>query len=395
MYSLAHNFYKMAIVFSKDIREDKLLMAYNNNVVLFNSDSELAPVTAEVTGLGIYALLYPHPDGSFRFNFHDDIVAEINTKNFADDLEYELDSSDASTFTYDVENGCYLNGDIVFKINFEDLSNETETRNISFIAGAEQIESFKKNEILFADNNICILSPVEQRSNNKCYVKYWEGYPFEFSFYNRNNPTDDFTIKNITTGISNEFTSKSKVNSMFISDGRTDVTIENFIPLVVGGNELRFLIDDVDQNVNLHLEKADAQCGVYVKFLNKYGRWNYWLLLSNHFRNRSSKQIGEIENDFYNLEDTTSPTIQIGKIGDESIKCAGRNLNENDKLILEEIIDSPKIYLFTGERFSKSELSDWMEVRLKTSSFPVKAPNKVLYSYYIELDFPARTTQTI
>lgn len=99
---------------------------------------------------------------------------------------------------------------------------------------------------------------------------------------------------------------------------------------------------------------------MYIKFLNKYGRFSYWLLSKNNFRNRSSKYLGEIENDFENLEDT-SPTIQIGKAGDEGLKCATEKLNESEKLIFEEIIDSPKIYLFTGERFAKADLTDWMK----------------------------------
>lgn len=385
----------MAIIFTNDIREDKLLMAYNNNVVKFHSDSELDPATAEISGLGIDALLYPHPNGTFRFNFKDDVESEINTKNFADDLQYELIDADASTFMYDVQDGCFLEGVVTFKINFTDESSETTTRNLKFIAGAIQLEDFKKQEIITTDNNICVLSPVQARSNKNVYLKYWEGYPFEFSFFNRDNPLDDIKLKNTTTGIEYSFPSKSKVNSLFISDGRTDMTIEQFFPLVVGRNQIRFLIDDVDQGINLHLEKVDTKCGVYVKFLNSFGRYNYWLLLSKHFRTRTTKYIGEIDNDFNNIEATTSPTIQLGKIGDETIRCAAKNLTADDKRVFEQIIDSPKIYMFTGERFSKANLTDWMEVRLKTSSFRVKEPGKVLYTYAIELDLPARITQNV
>jgi hypothetical protein len=167
------------------------------------------------------------------------------------------------------------------------------------------------------------------------------------------------------------------------------------LPFVNGLNELQFLVDDVNQDINLVIDKVDSDCGVYIKFLNKYGRFNYWLLSKNNFRTRSSKYLGELENDFENLEDTTSPTIQIGKAGDEGLKCATEKLNENEKLIFEGIIDSPKIYMFTGERFSKADLTDWMEVRLKTSSFPIKNPNKKRYQYFIELDLPARITQTL
>lgn len=385
----------MAIIFSKDIPVNKLLTAYNNNIVRFYSDSVLIPKTAQITGLGIDVVLYPHPNGTFYFNFKDDIASEINTKNFADDLAYDLNSLDANTFTYDVANGCYLEGVITFRINFTDTTSETITRNLSFIAGAEQLEDYKRNEILFQSNKVIVLSPVADRTNNTTHLKYWEGYPFEFSFYNREFPVSPFTLKNNANGLTYDFNSKSKVTSMFLSDGRTDVTLEDFLPLVIGQNDIQFLIGGINQNINLNIDKADSDCGVYIKFLNKYGRFNYWLLSKNYFRNRSSKYLAEIENDFNNLEDTTSPTIQTGKSGDENLRGVAKNLNENEKLIFEGIIDSPKIYVFTGERFSKADLTDWMEVRLKTSSFPIKSPNKKLYNYFVEFDLPARNTQTL
>lgn len=384
----------MAIVFSKDIATNKLLAAYNNNIVRFSADSGLTALTAQITGLGIDTLLYPHPNGIFYFNFEEYITAEINTKNFADDLAYNLLGSDASTFTYDVSDGCYLEGTITFKINFTNATSETITRNLSFITAVNQLEDFKKNQILFTPNTISVLSPVINRTNNSTYLKYWEGYPFEFSFYNREYPVTPFSLKNNSNGLSYEFQSKGKVTSLFLSDGRTDVTLDNFLPLIIGNNDIHFFINGINQKINLAIEKVDSECGVYIKFLNRYGRFNYWLMSKNHFRNRSSKYLSEIENDFDNLEDTLSPTIQTGKTGDETIKCAAERLTENEKLILEGIIDSPKIYMFIGERFSKSEINDWMEVRLKTTSFPVKEPNKKLYSFYIELDLPARYTQT-
>lgn len=382
----------MAIIFTKDIATDKLLLAYNNNIVRFQSNTVNVPSNAEITGLGIDVVLYPHPDGIFYFNFKDYIKSEINTKNFADDLVYNLVNADPETFTYDVSDGCYLEGIIQFKINFLIGGNETVERNLKFIAGAEQVEDFKKGQTI-SDGAIVIISPVVPGTNNSNYIKYWEGYPFELSFYNTEiNP---FTLKNNSNGLDFEFTSKAKINSLFLSDGRTDVTLEDFLPLNIGQNYIQFIVDDVNQNVNLIIDKADSDCGVYVKFLNKYGRWSYWLFSKNHYRNRNSKYLTEIENDFSNLEDTMSPTLQIGKSGDETLTCAAEKLNENEKVILEGIIDSPKIYLFTGERFSKAELSDWVEVRLKTQSFKTLDAKRKRYTYVMELDFPARNTQTL
>ncbi|MHC0442321.1 hypothetical protein [Flavobacterium sp. 3-210] len=385
----------MAIVFTKDIPTDKLLTAYNNHIVRFSSDSELTPATAQIIGLGIDVLLYPHPNGTFYFNFQEYISAEINTKNFADDTAYDLNDADSNTFTYDVSDGFYLEGTVTIRINFTDASIEVVSRDLKFYTGVDQITDYKKNQILFVPNKLAVLSPVEDRSNNSTYLRYWSGYPFEFTFYNPQNPTSPFVLKNMSNGLEHEFLSKGKFNSLYISDGRTDINIENFLPLVVGENNIQFFIGGINQNLNLTLYKEEARCGVYIKFLNKNGRFSYWLLSQNHFRTRSAKYGSEIENDFYNLEDTSSPTLQLGKTGEETIRCAGERLPDRDRLILEGIIDSPKVYLFTGERFAKANLNDWMEVRLKTSTFLIKEPKKKLYSYYIEFELPSRYMQAL
>ncbi len=385
----------MAIVFIKDISEDKLLTAYNNNVVRFNSDSVLVVATAQITGLGVDVLLYPHPDGSFYFNFEEYFTTEINTKNFIDDLVYDLDAMDSETYTYDVSDGCYMEGDILFKINFVDLSFESVSRNVHLIAGANQLDDYKRNEIVFTPNKLSVLSPVQDRSNNSTFLKYWEGYPFEFTIFNNQFPDAPFTIVNDTNAADYEFLSKGKVTSMFLCDGGSDATIDDFLPLVTGFNKLRFLVEDVDQALNLTIHKAESDCGVYIKFLNKYARWNYWLLSKRHFKNISSKYLAEIDNDYENLEDTISPTLQIGKVSDSTIRCVAERLTEDERLVLSGIIDSPKILLFTGERFTKAELSDWMEVKLKTASIPVETPKNKIITYSLEFDLPLRNTITL
>jgi len=385
----------MAIIFTKDIASDRLLMAYNNNIVRFGSDSELIPATGQIIGLGIDALLYPHPNKTFYFNFQEYVTSLINTKNFVDDLDYDLIDGDVNSFIYDVADGCYLEGDVTFKINFTDGTSESITRSVHFIAGVEQLETYKKNRIDLIENNIVVLSPVQTRTNNSTYLKFWEGYPFEFSFYNGQYPDAELKLLNRSNGLDLDITSKSKVNSLFLTDGRIDVSIEDFLPLLIGHNDLAISVDDVDQNLNLIINKIDSECGVYVKFLNKYSKWNYWLFSPAEDRQRTSKYLTEISNDFKNLEDTQASTIQSGKVGDESLKVIAKRLTQNDKLILEGIIDSPKILLFTGERFSKADASDWMEVRLKTTSFDTKLPNTKIYSPLFEFDFPERYAITL
>ncbi|MBA4155071.1 hypothetical protein [Flavobacterium sp.] len=386
----------MAVVFLKDISTTNLLMAYNNHFVKFYSDTDdKVPVNCRILGIGISPIIiYPHPDGSFLFNLSDYVKSDINTNNFADNLVTEFNSLDAETFTYDVSDNAFLNPTVTFTINFTDNTFESETRTLKFLSGVEQLETYKKNEIIISESNYLILSPVATRTNNVTNIYYWEGYPFEFSFYT-NFPDDEFKLINTSNALDYSFLAKGNITSVFLSDGKTDVTIEDFLPLVVGRNVLRFEHNTELQEPILNIYKQDTDCGIYIKFLNKYGRWNYWLLSENHFRNRNSRYFSELENDFSNLEDTISPKIQSGKSAQDSLRCIYERMTLEQKLILESILDSPKIYYFTGERFTRAEINDWIEVSLKTNSLNITKPNTNLYTIELELELPERYMQRL
>ncbi|MDI9256329.1 hypothetical protein [Flavobacterium sedimenticola] len=379
----------MAITFSKDISTIKLLMAYNNNIVEFSSNSTQVPIKCEVTGFNINAVIYPSPSGNFYFNLMEYIKAEINTNNFTDTIVPALDGTNDDSFTYDSTDGHYLNDTVLFKIIFDDASFETASRDLKFLSGVEQLESWKKNEILIASANYMILSPVKDRTNNTTYLKYWDGYPFEFSFYT-NYHHDNFKLINTTNAQDYTFAAKGRVTSLYLSDGRTNETIENFLPLVDGLNVLRIEHDTVLQDPIINLRKEDSDCGIYIKFLNKYGKWNYWLFSEQHYRNRATRYESELGNDFKNISETVSPTLQSGKTASDSIKCYYEKLNEEERTILDGIIESPKILLFTGERFSKAEPSDWIEVTLKGNSFQLKKPKTNFYNIELEFELPNR-----
>lgn len=384
----------MAVIFTQDIAQDKLLMAYNNHVIRFYSDEDKEVLNATITGIGINATIYPIPTGGFYFNLKEYIMAAINTKNFEDDLQTDLISLDDDTFTYDVTEGTYIDGPVLITVNFTDATFDSVIRNVHFLAGVEQLETYKKNETIIADSDYAVLSPVKDRTNNTTYLKYWEGYPFEFSFHTI-HPEDNFSLLNATTAVEHEFKAKGKITSVIVSDGRTDVTIEDFVSLTTGQNIVRFKRNEILQEPILELIKIDAECGVYIKFLNKAGRWTYFLFSIYHFRTRTSKYMAELDNDFENIEDTKSPVIQTGKISGDTLRCAAERLYQDDKTLLEGITDSPKIYLFTGERFSRSNHMDWVEMSVKSGSFTLMEPKKRIYSFYMEFDLPNRYTQKL
>lgn len=391
MYLHANNIYQMAIIFTTDISEDKLLMAYNNNVVRFSSDSDMTPLHCDIVGLGMNVKIYPTPDNSFYFNLKDYVSSYVNTNRFQDTVTSEL-SDTPESFTYDASNGSFKSGAVLFQINFIDETNETVVKNLMFLAGAIQLEDFKRFENPM-DQNYIILSPTRNQTSNDCFLKYWEGFPFEFSFFTK-FPNDAFVLKNNTNGLEQQFPAKSNVTAMFISDGRTDISVEDFVALVDGYNNLNFFHNGENQNLNVFLEKLDSDCGIYVKWMNSKGRFNYWLLSENK-RDRTSKYNPELENDFDNLDSTMSPIIQTGKESSDLLRGYVKKLSDWEKEVFIGIFDSPKVYYFTGERFSRSTHLDWIEVSVKNTSANVSDKNKRLYSYTIDLQLPQRYTQKL
>lgn len=384
----------MAITFTKDLPTTKILMAYNNNVLIFKSDTlDKTPLKADIFGFGANnIILYPSPDGSFRFNLLDYVAAFINTNNFNDTINPEIDNSNIQSLIYDVANGCYLSVTLNITISFSDETFETTSKSFKFIAGVEQIEKFKKSEILSA-SNFNVLSPVADRTNNTHHLKYWEGYPFEFSFYS--NYQGIFNIKNTTVNTSVEISTASKVNALYLSDGRADITIEDFLPLITGHNQLLFYIGELLQDQVVNLQKEDSDCGVYLKWLNQYGRWNYWLFKDEHFRNSSSRSGVEVFNDFDDLNETKSPTLTVSKTTQDTMKIVAERLFDEHLPVIHGLRNSIKVMMFTGDRFAQSGADDWVEVNLKTNSFNLKKPMTKVYRMEVEIELPVQYGQKL
>ena len=386
----------MAIIYTTPIDNTKGLYAYNNNIVRFKSDSTSAPYKSTIT-INLEVIdLYPNPSGEFYFNLKDYASKIINTKNFSDDIDINLDVTNAQSYTNENSNGFYTDFSLDISVIFQDASEpDGDSIAIHLIAGAIQKQEFNDNQLPIIPNYFYILSKVDNRTNNEAYLKYWKGYPFEISIFNLTNYAAYFGITNISNSNATSaiFKLKNIITSLFVSDGLND--IETFVALQNGINELRFKVAGIDQNCKLKLNKVDARCGVYIKFLNSFGRYNYWLFNDQHFENLTSKYGLELNNNFENIEDSISPTLQSNKISSPSIKVEAKNIDEADNNILKGIFTSLKIYLFIGTPGQVNNNNDWIEVKLKTTSFVLKQPKKQLTTYQLEFELPEINNQIL
>lgn len=358
----------MAIVYTTALSESKWLLSENNNILEFYDDSiTRTPSYCEIDITGIETIrLYPHPDGSFWFNCKDYISSLLN--NYEDDLDFStINPLDIDTFVYDWSR-IYLNVDFDITITFTNAETETDTVTPFFLLSAQQLKDYKKGRTIVNNTNT-ILSPVGLNASTRFYLKYWDGYPFDFGYVRDfNAATSPQTITNNTNAITSpNIALTTEVSRIVFYNGETTTTLEDYLPLVTGYNELEF-----NNDIFIDLWKFEATCGVYLKWLNEFGCYNYWLFNEQHESTLSSKSRGVINNDFKNIADTVSTFKSLGRNIGEQMSISVDFLTADDINVLKGIVTSPKVYLFTGERFTDNTFNDWIEVDLSNKEIAIR-----------------------
>jgi hypothetical protein len=383
------------IVFTTGIEPYRLYMAYNNHIVRFKSDTANAtPLYCDITaGIALSVRLYPDPQGDFFFNFKPYVSALINKRNFNDTTSVEINSNDPAAFIYSFSHGTFLQLMVNFRITLQ-VDETTQTTEItghalSWLAGVEQINDYNN----FSSNGLYVLSPFRKLSADDYYLKYWQGYPFDMPVYTSGT---GITLHNDTNLLSATFSVLGYGSRLFFSDGRTDESLEDLLPLIEGYNKLRLTVHgSTASDKYILLEKMGYKSGIYLKWLNKYGGYSYWLFEDTYSIDRSTKHMGEIDRDNANLDEASTRTWQMGKESQDTIKVIAELLTEDERRIVEGILDSPKIYLFTGQPYSRSSLKDWTEVSLKTTSARLKNAKQPLTNFTFDIELPSRYTQTL
>lgn len=375
----------MAIVFLKELDTDTIKLAYNNNIVRFYTTSSVAPSNATIQIGSNTITLFPDPNGIFYYNFKDLITTILNTDNFTDDLNPDI----VVSFIYDWTNKISLTDDVVITINLSNDTTEIDTRSITWLSGYVQLQDWKNmypsSDLL--EDGITLLQKKNGDSYFDFFVNYWQGYPFDLTVYGNNN---DILVEN-KVDLTNETFTFNKISRFVLSDGRTDVSIEDTISLQTGINDL-----DFDSIFNIRLTKLTDFCtdGIYIKWINSLGGWNYWLFSKGQTQTKT-KESGNLNNNFENLEDTISPLVSLGKTSGNQIKVQQKRLSKQDKTLLSDLLDSAKVYLFTGTPFSQNTFNDWIEVNLNNGNFTVENPRSNMYQFDFTLELPPNVTRTL
>ena len=64
-------------------------------------------------------------------------------------------------------------------------------------------------------------------------------------------------------------------------------------------------------------------------------------------------------------------------------------------LILNDLLDTPKVYLFTGTQNQTVQCSEWLEVNIKAGSFRVSNSKEKMTSLNLTIEIPTNTTKIL
>jgi hypothetical protein len=385
----------MALVFQTRFFEpspdfDILHFTFINKVIEYTHDTALIPLTSDITFPGLPPItIYPSPTGNFYFNFKEYVSRAININRFADNLDY------IGSYFYDWTDKIYLNSIINIKINYTDETSDDANIDIAWLMAVCQ--KYDYNTIgRIERNSFTLLTPMAKRADKVAFNRMWNGYPFDYTIYN--GLTDAVgLVRNVGGGPAEIPPTTYSVPNLKIV--RAFTFAPDALPIILPTRTVTEFKNMDDGNAllfTLYSEVEMNPCqGTYLKWINGQGGWNYWLFEKQNTI-KSIKTLGLIDNDYYNIPDSISTVISMGTTSDETIKTVAERMNENDKLILDSIFDSPKIYLFTGVPLvGPLNQDDWLEIRIKANSFPIEQYNRKIVTYNLELDLPQRNTMTL
>jgi hypothetical protein len=364
----------MAIIFEKQLSNADILLTYNNNNLVFKSNSALTLSKATVSFQGLNFTLFPDPANKFYFNFKHSVSTLLNQNNFADNTVFT--SNILNNYTTEIYRGFA----VTFTIFFTNNTSETATVSYNFLSAYVNAKDYKQlyPEYHFKVNGKTFLKPTT-------YLKYWKGYPMDFTFYN--GLLNNITI--IVNGDTNVYTNTNRINRILLDNGNENFGIAESFGLSEDYNTISI------NAVQLQLEKVSNACdGHYIKFLNSFGGWNYWLFNKGN-DTLTTKDLGTINNDYEDIVDTISPMLSIGKTSENNLTIVQEGITQNELLILRDLLDSPKVYLYTGFQNEAATLNDWLEIGIKSGSFRVANSREKMTTLNLNIDLPMNYTKTL
>lgn len=224
------------------------------------------------------------------------------------------------------------------------------------IRGARQIkDTYETNDVEVLHNQY----------KGVVYISVWEGYPLCISVYGQDLSLlkTEFLATNLAT--SNKTINLSGTEAL----GVWRVSIYDSVDYLNGFIELeKNERTRINLNNNIIIIDKKKECGLYLKWLNDLGGWDYHMF-TNFENSTSSDDLEIINNDFENVETSENNFVTIGKEVKENIKVFA-SVEKHEFAKLTGILHALKVFVYI-------EKTKWVQVnvkgKVKTNSRQAKA----------------------
>lgn len=343
-------------------QEDKLQFSHNNCVVRIATTS--TPSHAIVSMGFQSATIYPAPDGTIYYNFKEWVNLAMPNNRFNDTLAPELDNEELSSYTYAADN--FLRTGISVQVHYVEVEvpSELYSATLSFTGGVMQITDVRKlNRSL-----LTAMTKPNVSTLDYFYYQYSKGFPFDLVVGSR--AVTELHLKNLNTLHEITLPAVGEATRIVFDDGNLNTTLADILAMQQGVNFIQV------NGANILVIEIVEACSdnLYIKWRNGFGHFSYWNFGSINRLNISNADIGSIEVDRHNIENTNGREDNLGSQALRTINVLNDGLDIDKINLLESLNRSPKIYIFDGNRFDRATPNDWVTVKLAPT-------NQILKNY--------------
>lgn len=376
----------MPFTFTKQLPTNDLVYAYNNNRVEFTTDNIANAYKCDIQIDGVSVAEITPFNSQFVVTSWEGIFKSLYTHQFKDNIVPEISGTIASAiYPY---TDPLRSIEVAYVVHYNDTTTETERINVEVLMGVVDFRQSKRQELLDS-TEFCFLHPPKSRTDRKHRLTYFLGYPFEIAMYSK--VAGVYPLTNNNTNLTLDLPLSAGVNRLFISDGDNDVTTISLWPITKGVNTL--IVKTQDDIPEIELNTVEKPCGVYLKWLNQYGVWEYWLFDLPEQENINIGRLGRIDNDFADLTNS-EPFMQIGKSVQPTINCIADYVSNEDRARIASLQASPRVYYYEGIRYSYSK-DPWLVCSVSTTRMVSKKPIDRLEQIELTIALPERKALTL
>lgn len=378
----------MAVTFQTSLLEDRLLNSHNNNEVIFESDLAGTELSAEIDVDGTVFEIQPI-NGVFFFNFKKAFIALFPDLYFNDTIEPDIVLGDPDSLRYGYQE-IRVDPEVTYTINLDVGGPDVLMQTYRVLQSALDLLDFAKGVDIF-QYDFNIVGIPDDRNNFDFSAVYFEGYPFDVTIQCEipgiRTLTHQQTLSTLDIDIHRQ------VVRLFFSDGNEDITINDYIP-VLDNTINNYFFDDANQ-VTLNIEKTEGNCnGIYLKWKMTNGGWAYWL-----FDNVSEKvgigiSSGELNRNFQRYENTGFFN-ELGKESTTRYRVKTDFMRGKYRRLVTSILDSPRVYFYSGLRYTTAQNINWIPVRLNTQQALIKTRKNDFEPLEFEFELFTKDTLTL